>query len=146
MTQVRNYCFDNGCEFAGITIGHEWIFFKIFERNRKWTSLNAFIIRDLDYFEHEYTRARNSLSYRAITDNLSLVSILTSTTPIYRSIYYAKDRIPSYSHAITANRLASTLRPIVTHYFGVIADTTSFYEPMLCLSKRLQQTLMACNL
>ena len=30
--QVRNYCFDAGCEYAGITNGHEWIFFKTFEK------------------------------------------------------------------------------------------------------------------
>ena len=119
MNQVRKYCLDLGCEFASITNGHEWIFFKIFERSKKLTSLNAFVIRSLDYFEDDYTRARNSLSYRSITDRLSLVSLLTSNALHDRSIFYAKDRIPSYSHAIMANRLASTLRPIVTHYFGL---------------------------
>jgi predicted type IV restriction endonuclease len=109
VTQVRNYCLDTGCEYAGITNGHEWIFFKIFERNKRWQSLRAFVIRNLDFFSAEYTRARNFLSYRSITDKLSLVSLLTSSPPQDRSTYYAKDRIPSYSHAITANRLVDRI-------------------------------------
>ena len=141
-TQVRSYCLDIGCEFASITNGHEWIFFKIFERNKKWTSLNAFVIRSLDFFEHDYVRARNSLSYRAVTDRLSLISILTSISTQDRSIYYAKDRIPSYSHPIKANRLASTLRPIVNHYFGVIADDEPDFMNRCYVSQRdYEQTL-----
>lgn len=30
MEQVWAYCMEEGCEFAGITNGHEWIFFKTF--------------------------------------------------------------------------------------------------------------------
>ena len=141
-TQVRSYCLDIGCEFESITNGHEWIFFKIFERNKKWTSLNAFVIRSLDFFEQDYVRARNSLSYRAVTDRLSLVSLLTSHSTQDRSIYYAKDRIPSYSHPIKANRLASTLRPIVNHYFGVIADDEPDFMNRCYVSQRdYEQTL-----
>ncbi|WVM91576.1 hypothetical protein ULG90_16425 [Halopseudomonas pachastrellae] len=32
--QVRNYCFDTGCEYAAITNGHEWIFFKTLKEER----------------------------------------------------------------------------------------------------------------
>jgi predicted type IV restriction endonuclease len=39
--QVRTYCADTGCEYACITNGHEWIFFKTFEKNVRWDSLNA---------------------------------------------------------------------------------------------------------
>ena len=35
MTQVRNYCMDSGCEFAAITNGYEWIFFKVFEKGKR---------------------------------------------------------------------------------------------------------------
>jgi GTPase SAR1 family protein len=142
VVQVRAYCLDTGCEYAGITNGHEWIFFKIFERNKRWEALNAFVIRDLDFFATEYTRARNFLSYRSITDQLSLMALLTSSPPQDRSIYYAKDRIPSYSHAITANRLASTLRPVVTHYFGVIGDDDPEFMNRCYVSQRdYEQTL-----
>jgi hypothetical protein len=136
VTQVRNYCLDSGCEYASITNGHEWIFFKIFERNKRWEHLSAFVIRSLDFFSADYTRARNSLSYRSITDQFSLMALLSSSPPQDRSIYYAKDRIPSYSHAITANRLASTLRPVVTHYFGVIGDDDHEFMNRCYVSQR----------
>lgn len=120
--QVRRYCQDIGCEFACITNGREWIFFKTFERGKRWESLNAFVAREISFYSAEYTKAYNTLSYNAITSKLSLSALLTSGAQKDRNIYYAKDRIPSYSHAITANKLAKTLRPIVNHYFGVIGD------------------------
>ena len=52
VNQVRTYCFDTGCEYACITNGHEWIFFKTFEKNVRWDALKAFVIRKLDFFEH----------------------------------------------------------------------------------------------
>lgn len=61
MQQVRTYCFDTGCEYACITNGIEWIFFKTFEKGRRWESLQAYVIRNLDFFEKEYTKAFNSL-------------------------------------------------------------------------------------
>ena len=36
MEQVWAYCMEEGCEFAGITNGHEWIFFKTFEKGKNW--------------------------------------------------------------------------------------------------------------
>jgi hypothetical protein len=47
--QVRTYCADTGCEYARITNGHEWIFFKTFEKNVRWDSLNALVIRGLEF-------------------------------------------------------------------------------------------------
>jgi hypothetical protein len=136
MQQVRTYCLDNGCEYAGITNGHEWIFFKIFERGKRWESLQVFVARSLHFFDSEYTKAYNSLSYSSIIDRLSLSSLLTSSPPHDRNIFYAKDRIPSYSHSITANKLASTLRPIVNHYFGVIGDDDTEFMDRCYVSHR----------
>lgn len=48
--QVRNYCLEEGCEFAGITNGHEWIFFKVFEKGKNWQKLKAFVIYDNNIF------------------------------------------------------------------------------------------------
>jgi hypothetical protein len=136
MLQVRAYCLNTGCEFACITNGHEWIFFKIFERTKRWEALQAFVVRNISFFDREYTRAYNVLSYRAITERISLPSLLTSTPPLDRSIFYAKDRIPSYSHSITANRLAATLRPVVNHYFGVIGDDDTEFMDRCYVSQR----------
>lgn len=140
MSQVRNYCFDTGCEYAGITNGHEWIFFKTFEKGKRWDDLQAYVIRSLNYFTDEYTKAINSLSFTAINENSSLSSLLTTFKPKDRSIYYPKEKIPSYSHPINSNRLASTIRPIVKRYFGVISDDDVDFMDKCYVSQREYKT------
>jgi GTPase SAR1 family protein len=134
--QVRNYCFDTGCEYACITNGHEWIFFKTFEKGRRWDSLQAFVIRNLSFFSKEYTRAINTFSFTAITENSSLPILLTSSLPKDRGIYFPKEKIPSYSHTISSNKLAASLRPIVNHYFGVIGDNDTDFMERCYVSQR----------
>lgn len=136
ITQVRTYCFDSGCEYACITNGHEWIFFKTFEKNKRWETLQAFVIRDLNFFSEEYTKAINNFSFIAISEHASLPALLTSAPPKDRAIFYPKEKIQSYSHVITANRLATTLRPIVNHYFGVIKDNETEFMERCYVSQR----------
>lgn len=141
MTQVRVYCIDSGCEYASITNGHEWIFFKTFEKGKKWESQNAFVVRSLAFFQKEYTKARNMLSFSAITETASLSTALTSSLPKDRNIYYPKERIPSYAHSIRANGLANKLRAAVNYYFGVIGDTdTEFMERCYVSQREYQDT------
>lgn len=140
--QVRDYCYDSGCEYACITNGHEWIFFRTFEKGKKWESLQAFVVRSLDFFYREYTKAINNFSYVAITENSSLLMLLTSAPPKDRSIYFPKEKIPSYSHAITSNKLANSLRPIAIRYFGIINDDdTEFMEKCYVSQREYQGTL-----
>ena len=74
--QVKNYCYDLGAEFACVTNGHEWVFFKTFEKGKKWETLQAFVIRGLCFFETSYTKAQNSLSFIATTENAALSELL----------------------------------------------------------------------
>lgn len=136
MSQVRTYCFDTGCEHACITNGHEWIFFKTFERGKKWETLNAFVIRGLNFFSDEYTKAINSFSFSAITERLSLASLLSVSPARDRAIYYPKEKISSYSHSISANKLAGILRPIINYYFGVISDDDTEFMDKCYVSQR----------
>ncbi|WP_454740222.1 hypothetical protein [Cupriavidus necator] len=136
MQQVRGYCFDTGCEYACITNGIEWIFFKTFEKGKRWESQQAFVARNLNFFSHEYTKAVNSLSFIAITEHSSLPMLLSSVPPKDRSVFYPKERIPSYSHTINANRLAVKLRPIVNRYFGVIKDDDTEFMERCYVSQR----------
>lgn len=136
MSQVRAYCMDTGGEFAAITNGHEWIFFKVYEKGRRWESLKAFVVRNLEFFRSEYTKAINTFSYIAITEQYSLARELTGKPSSDRNVYYAKERIPSYSHAINSNRLASTLRPIATRYFGVIGDDDAEFMDRCYVAER----------
>jgi len=136
MNQVRTYCFDTGCEYGCITNGHEWIFFKTFEKGKRWEDLQAFVIRDLTFFRNEYTKAINNFSFVAITEKSSLSGLLASAFPKDRGIYYPKDKITAYSHAINANRLASTLRPVAGRYFGVINDNDTDFMERCYVSER----------
>ncbi|WP_139375591.1 hypothetical protein [Serratia marcescens] len=139
MLQVRRYCFDTGCEYACITNGIEWIFFKTFEKGRRWESLQAYVIRSLDYFEKEYTKAFNNLSFISITERSTLPVLLSSEFPKDRSVYFPKEKITSYSHTITANRLAIKLRPIINRYFGVIKDDDTDFMERCYVSQREYQ-------
>lgn len=139
ISQVKNYCFDLGCEYACITNGHEWIFFKTFEKGKKWDSLQAFVVRDLQFFLQEYTKAINQFSFTAVIDNSALPTLLTSAPPKDRSIYFPKEKIPSYAHAITSNRLANRLRPIAKRYFGVIDDSDRDFMDSCYVSQREYQ-------
>lgn len=139
ITQVRSYCFELGCEYACITNGHEWIFFKTFEKGKKWDSLQAFVVRNLQFFLKEYTRAINQFSFIAVTENTSLLTLLTSAPPKDRSIYFPKEKISSYAHPITSNRLATRLRPIAKRYLGVIADGDRGFMDNCYVSQREYQ-------
>lgn len=136
ISQVRNYCFDSGCEYACITNGHEWIFFKAFEKGKRWSDINAFVIRKLEFFLDEYTKSINNLSFTAINENSSLPLLLSTSKPKDRPIFYPKNKILSYSHPIKSNRLASTLRPIANHYFGVISDNDTEFMEKCYVSQR----------
>lgn len=139
MNQVRAYCIDSGCEYACITNGHEWIFFKTFEKGKRWDLQNAFVIRSLCFFSKEYTKARNSFSFAAIVDHASLPSVLSTSAPKDRSIYYPRERISSYSHPIKSNWLAIKIRPAVNYYFGVISDQDGDFMERCYVSQREYQ-------
>lgn len=139
MDQVRTYCFDSGCEYAAITNGQEWIFFKTFEKGKRWESLQAFVVRSLDFFRADYTKAINMFSYIAIVERSSLTLCLTSAPPKDRNLFYPKEKITSYSHTISSNRLAPSLRPIVSRYFGVIKDPESEFMDRCYVAQREYQ-------
>ncbi|MCU8492736.1 hypothetical protein M2G42_00205 [Vibrio vulnificus] len=136
INQVRQYCFDSGCEYACITNGHEWIFFKAYDKGKRWDTLNAFVIRSLNFFINEYTRAENNLSYTAITEYASLPILLSTSSPKDRPIFYPKEKILTYSHSIRSNRLAQHLRPIASYYFGVISDDDNDFMSKCYVSQR----------
>ena len=139
INQVRTYCFDTGCEYACVTNRHEWIFFKTFEKGKRWETLQALVVRSLDFFTKEFTKAINHLSYIAITERSSLAALLSSAPPKDRGLFYPKEKISSYDDPITANRLAGTLRPVVNHYFGIIQDSDSEFMDRCYVSQREYQ-------
>lgn len=120
ITQVRQYCLDVGCDVAAITNGHEWIFFKTYQKEEDWRSLNAFVVKSLAYFAERFIEACNHLSYAAITEKGSLRRLLLDSAIHNRELYYPKLKINSFDAPVDANQYASTLRPIADNFFGVI--------------------------
>ena len=58
INQVKEYAEDLLCQYAAITNGLVWIIFKITATNQKgWKKLPAFVIKNLDFFEKDFTTA-----------------------------------------------------------------------------------------
>jgi len=120
--QVRQYCVDIGCQFAGITNGHEWILFRTFQANQDWRNIQAFVVPSLLYFSERFTDAVNKLGYKAISEAGAL-GILIGVNPLEnRPTYYPKTGIVAYDAPINANFYSSRLRPILDRYFDKLDE------------------------
>lgn len=127
--QVRTYCLEIGCDVGAITNGHEWIFFKTFQRKKDWKELKAFVIAGIEYFSDSFVEAHNNFEYTAITDRGSLRQLLLDDAVFHRELFYPKQSISSFDAPVDANRYAASLRPIADRYFGVInADDADFMD------------------
>ena len=135
MEQVWTYCMEEGCEFAGITNGHEWIFFKTFEKGKNWRNLKALVIKNNTFFATEFTDATNILGYDSIR-NGSLKYNLGSVGRQNREIFYPKDKISSYDHEISSNEYARDLRPFALKYFGAIDVSENEFMESCYVSQR----------
>jgi len=117
--QVRGYCMEEGCLYAGITNGHEWIFFKTFEAGKNWRDLKALVIKENSYFAESYTEAINILGYEAIKNGLHRQHI-GNVGRQSREILFPKEKIPNYDSEVNSNNFARLLRPFARKYFGDI--------------------------
>ena len=120
--QVRSYASDLGCEYAAVTNGLQWIFFRTFAPGKNWKRLRAFVVQSIDWFGASYTEAVSTLSYAAIAENRSLRSLLVPSLNANREIYYAKERIDHFSATVNANKFSRYLRPIANKYFKNLED------------------------
>ncbi|QEY71498.1 hypothetical protein [Pseudomonas denitrificans (nom. rej.)] len=137
--QVRTYCMEEGCNFAGITNGHEWILFKTFETGKNWRNLKALTIKSNRYFSEKFTEAVNILSYSAIKEG-SLKSALGGMVRKNREIFYPKDKIASYDHEVSSNGYARELRPLANKYFGTIDVSEPEFMESCYVSQRDYET------
>lgn len=118
--QVRDYCLTIGCDFAAITNGYQWIFFKTFQTGSDWRELRAYVIGAFEFFSKRFIDAHNNLSYEAIVEKASLQRLLLDGSVANRELFYPKDKISVYDATVDANGHASSLRPIADKYFGAI--------------------------
>ncbi|GKW37279.1 hypothetical protein [Pectobacterium carotovorum] len=116
VNQVRAYCVEIGCEFACITNGNEWIFFKCFERNKNWKKLKALTIPNLTCFGKNFTSLYNILSYDALKDG-SLAKNIGVSKKGKRDLFFPKKTIHAYDEKIDANNYSRFFRPLTSRYF-----------------------------
>ena len=118
IVQVQQYCLSQGCEYAAVTNGREWIFFKTFQPKKPWKDLQAFVIERYDYFTECFSEATQRLSYTAIEEQASLRDLFGDPTHDNRPVYYPKSSISSYDQEVYRNHLAKSIRPIIQRYFS----------------------------
>ncbi|MGQ1479528.1 hypothetical protein ACT4XN_14200 [Acinetobacter baumannii] len=117
--QVRRYCFDEGCQLAGITNGHQWIFFKAFENGKKWIDLKAFVIKNNNYFEQSFIEANNLFNFHNLCAG-NLINILGDTDWNNRELFSPSEKITVYDQKVESNRYSTHIRKFINKYFGVI--------------------------
>jgi hypothetical protein len=121
INQVREYCEDLICHYAAITNGYVWIIFKVNSSNQKpWKKLPAFVIKNFDFFEHDYTVAQNLLGYTSIIELNSLQTNIGVSKKSYAEIYFPKLKITSYDSPVSSNKFAGTLSALSRKYLGPI--------------------------
>lgn len=134
--QVREYCLNVGCEYAAITNGLQWVFFKTFARDEDWRQLQAFVIKGLEYFDSDFIDATNKLSYSAITSRASLVELFGDLRTDHRPRYFPKESIVAYDHEVTSNHLAPSMRPLIERYFGRMNTSDSDFVEKCYVNSR----------
>lgn len=117
MNQVRGYCDSEGCEFACITNGHEWIFFKALSIGKPWKKYKAYVIKNLDFFASNHIEALNNFGYKSIIEDNSLYKLFNSSEDV-RNVFYPNEKIIAYDEPVKNNILSNSLKPIVDKYFG----------------------------
>ncbi|KKI39744.1 hypothetical protein VI03_07005 [Burkholderia vietnamiensis] len=129
MHQVQQYCVNKGCEFAAVTNGHVWVIFRTFKLRQDWRTLNAFVIRSIDYFEQEFADALRWLAYESIVSADSINKLLSADRESNKPRYFPKEDVGVYKTLVDTNEYARLLRPIADRYFGVIdADDSDFMD------------------
>lgn len=136
VNQARRYAIELGCQFAAITNGHQWIFFKTFAPQSNWLELNAFVVPNLHYFAVNFTAAVSALSYGAIADQLTLSRIIGTALPTDAQLFHTKEHIPSYNQEVTTNHLAPLLRPLAERFLGTIDEHDDEFMEFCYVNRR----------
>jgi len=121
INQVKEYCEDLLCQYGAITNGLVWIIFKITPTNQKpWKKLPAFVIKNLDFFESDYTTAINLLGYTSMTELNSIPNNIGVNKKSYTEIFFPKQQINSYDSPVNSNKYAGPLSSLSRKFLGPI--------------------------
>lgn len=140
--QVKEYAEDLQCNFACICNGKVWIIFRIYSKLKPWKKLPAYIIKDLDYFEKNFTSATNLLGYQAVNTSDSLNTNIGVTKKTYSEIFYPKNNITAYNTPVNSNNYAGSLKTISLKFLGPIPESDkNFMESCYVTNKGLHDSL-----
>ena len=120
ISQVRQYCDDQGIKFAVATNGYTWIVFRAIRDDMPWRNGRARLFPSLNYIKAHFVEFWNLLSYPCIC-NGSLDSEFSRLPSASRSFHRVVDRLFNADLPLRRNRLNSQLQPLVKYIFEDIA-------------------------
>jgi predicted type IV restriction endonuclease len=118
--QVKNYCNDIGCNYACITNGHEWAFFRTFIDGKSWQDGNAYIISSLQEFIKNFNEINNYLTYNKIVKEYSFNKLFDGIEYSSNERYEPKRDINGYNEQIQNNHIETKIKGYFNKYFGEI--------------------------
>ncbi|TDX11346.1 AAA family ATPase [Flavobacterium sp. S87F.05.LMB.W.Kidney.N] len=140
--QVKEYAEDLLCNFAAICNGKVWIIFRIHSKLKPWKKLPAYVIKDLNYFEKNFTTAINLIGYQAVNTSDSLNTNIGVTKKTYSEIFYPKNNIVAYNTPVNSNTYAGALKSISLKYLGPIPESDKdFMDSCYVTNKGLYDSL-----
>lgn len=114
--QVRGYCDDLGTEFAGITNGSEWIFFRAVTPRQGWRDGDALCFKSLDDILLNFNLFYSILSFNNI-DEYGLRDQLSHSSISSINYQRALDEIPYSNNSLERNPLAIRLNTFIDAMF-----------------------------
>lgn len=122
INQVRNYCNDIGCNYACITNGHEWAFFRTFIQGKSWQDGNAYVISNLQKFIDNFNEVNQYLTYNNIVKEFSFNKLFDGIEYSSNERYEPKLEINGYDEQIQNNHIETRIKGYFDKYFGEIRD------------------------
>lgn len=144
--QVKEYCEDLLCNYGAICNGDVWIIFKINSTNQKpWKKLSAYVIKNLDFFEYNFTEAINLLGYTSITQKQSLQSKIGVSKKNHSEIFFPKGHITAYDTIVNSNKYASSFSALTRRYLGIIPESDANFMNSCYVSNKGQYDSLQKN-
>lgn len=120
--QVKNYCNDIGCNYACITNGHEWAFFRTYIDGKSWQDGNAYVLSGLEEFITNFEDINKYLTYNKIVKEYSFNTFFDGIEYSSNERYEPKLQINGYTEQIQNNHIENQIRGYFDKYFGEIRD------------------------
>jgi len=118
--QVKNYCNDIGCNYACITNGHEWAFFRTYIDGKSWLDGNAYVLSSLQDMIDKFQDVNKYLTYNKIVKEYSFNKFFDGIEYTSNERYEPKLSINGYEEQIQNNHIEGIIKGYFDKYFGEI--------------------------